>query len=351
MIKNNTNKTVVLVLIFLMILPLVIFAGGKKEEKKETEIVVQDKNEVTEREAISDFTKDAAAMVNGIIIPLQNYNGQVQAIIQQYASQGANIQEAQIADLKNRVLENLIDQELLYQDANSQGLVADEAAVNLQFEAVKGQFPDEATFKSELATQGMTEEWIKADIAKAVLVDDYISSKYESEIKVDDAEVLKFYEENGQYFSKPEQLRASHILIKAEENADESVKKDALKRINEIKVRLDGGEEFSDLARELSEGPTNVKGGDLGAFGRGNMVESFENAAFSLNVGDVSDVVITKFGYHLIKLTAKEVGSTVPFDDVKVQIVDHLHQVKMAEKINQYISTIKPGATIERYVK
>jgi peptidyl-prolyl cis-trans isomerase C len=178
-------------------------------------------------------------------------------------------------------------------------------------------------------------------------VEDYITNKFGPSISIEDSDSMKFYNENSQYFSQPEQVRASHILIKVEPDAEESVKKDALERINAIKTRLDGGEEFSELARTLSEGPSNVNGGDLGAFGRGQMVKPFEDAVFAMNVGDVSDVVETQFGYHLIRLTSKNAQTSVPFEEVKQQIVDHLTQLKMAEMINGYIATIKPGAVIE----
>ncbi len=349
MITSKINRGLVFALLFLLILPLAIFAGGKKDEPKEP--VNEPVSASAERESINDITAEAAAIVNGTIIPLKTYNGQIQAIIQQYASQGVNFQDAQMADLKIKVLENLIDQELLYQDAKSKGLTIADSAIDTQIDAVKGQFPDEATYKSELAKQGMTEEEIRKDIGKTLLVEDYITSKYGPTIKIEDAEVLKFYQENSQYFSKPEQVRASHILIKVEPDAEDSVKKDALNRINAIKDRIASGEEFSDLARELSEGPSNVNGGDLGAFGRGQMVKSFEDAVFSLNVGNVSDIVETQFGYHIIKLTAKEAPSNVPIEEVKAQIIDHLTQVKMAELITNYIGTIKPGASIERFAK
>jgi len=351
MIKSKINKGTVFFILILLILPLSIYAGGKKEEVKEPVQESTDTSASTEREPIGDVTLEAAAMVNGIIIPLKTYNGQVQAIIQQYASKGVNFQDAQLADLKIKVLENLIDQELLYQDAKSKGLTVDDAAINEQLDAVKGQFPDEATYISQLAAQGMTEEEIKKDIGKTLLVEDYITSKYGPTIKIEESETQKFYQENSQYFSKPEQVRASHILIKVEPDAEESVKKDALDRINAIKDRLNGGEEFSELARNLSEGPSNVNGGDLGLFGRGQMVKSFEDAVFSLDVGSVSDVVETQFGYHLIKLTAKEAASTVPIAEVKTQIVDHLTQVKMAEMITSYVASIKPDAKIEKYAK
>ena len=351
MFNSKINRGTAFFLLFLLILPLAIFAGGKKEEPKEPVDTAPETTISAEREPLGVVAAEAAAIVNGSVIPLKTYNGQVQAIIQQYTSQGVNFQDAQLADLKIKVLDNLIDQELLYQDAVAKGLTVSDEAVILQLDAVKGQFPDEATYINVLASQGMTEEEVKSDIGRTLLVEDYITSKFGPLINIEDSESMKFYQDNSQYFSKPEQVRASHILIKVESDAEESVKKDALERINTIKTRLNDGEEFSELARALSEGPSNVNGGDLGAFGRGQMVKSFEDAVFAMNVGDVSDVVETQFGYHLIRLTAKEAPTSVPFEEVKGQIVDHLKQLKMADMINGYVATIKPGAVIEVLVQ
>lgn len=350
MLNSKINRGTAFLLLFLLILPLAVFAGGKKEETKEISEpanTAPDSVSSEEREPLGVVAADAAAIVNGSIIPVKTYNGQVQAIIQQYTNQGVNFQEAQLAELKIKVLDNLIDQELLYQDAVLKGLAISNEAVQTQLEAVKGQFPDEATYINVLASQGMTEEEVKADISRSLLVEDYITSKFGPLITIDDSDSMKFYQENSQYFLQPEQVRASHILIKVEPDTEESVKKDALERINVIKTRLNGGEEFSELARTLSEGPSNVNGGDLGAFGRGQMVKSFEDAAFGMKVGDISDVVETQFGYHLIKLTAKTAQTSVPFEEVKGQIVDHLTQLKMAEMIDEYVATIKPDAVIE----
>lgn len=347
MFDSKINRGTAFIILFLLILPITLFAGGKKEEPKEPVNTIPDTAVSAEREPIGVVAAEAAAIVNGSVIPLKTYNGQVQAIIQQYTSQGANFQDAQLADLKIKVLENLIDQELLYQDAVAKGLTVSEDAVNFQLDAVKGQFPDDSTYLNVLTSQGMTEEDVKTDISRSLLVEDYITDKFGPSISIEDSDSMKFFEENSQSFSKPEQVRASHILIKVEPDAVESVKKNALERIKAIKVRLDGGEEFSELARNLSEGPSNVNGGDLGFFGRGQMVKSFEDAVFAMNVGDVSDVVETHFGYHLIRLTSKNAQTSVPFEEVKQQIVDHLTQLKMAEMINGYIATIKSGAVIE----
>ncbi len=352
MFCNKLNRGAVLIALLLLILPLAVFAGGKKEEPREvvSEEVKSDTSSA-EREPIGEVAGEAAAIVNGTVIPLKAFNGQVQAIVQQYAGQGINIPEEQLGDLKLKVINNLVDQELIYQDAVSKGLVVSNEAVSLQLEAIKGQFPDEATYLNVLSSQGMTEEEVRSDVGKTLLVEDYVTGKFGPLIRIEDSDIADFYTENSQYFTTPEQVRASHILIKVEPEAEESVKKDALDRINAIKVRLDAGEEFSELARTMSEGPSNVNGGDLGAFGRGQMVKPFEDAVFAMNVGEVSDVVETQFGYHLIRLTAKNAAGTVPLEEVKGQIADHLNQLRMVEMINGYVATIKPDAVIEILVQ
>ncbi len=348
MFNSKLNRGVVLIVLMLIILPLAVFGGGKKEEPKEdVSVEVQTDNSTAEREPIGGVAGEAAAVVNGSVIPLKAFNGQVQAIIQQYAGQGINIPEDQLGDLKLKIINNLVDQELIYQDAVAKGIKVSDEAVAAQLDAIKGQFPDEATYLNVLSSQGMTEEAVRNDIGKSLLVEDYVTGKFGPLIKIEESDIIDFYTENSQYFSTPEQVRASHILIKVEPDAEESVKKDALSRINEIKARLESGEEFSELARTMSEGPSNVNGGDLGTFGRGQMVKSFEDVVFAMNVGDVSDVVETQFGYHLIRLTSKNAPGSVPLEEVKGQISDHLKQLKMAEMINGYVATIKPDAVIE----
>lgn len=352
MFNSKINRGTAFFLLFLLMLPLAAFAGGKKEETKEKEMdepvnTTQDTAVSSEREPLGVIAAEAAAIVNGSIISLKSYNRQVQLIIQQYASQGVRFQDAQLADFKIKILDNLIDQELLYQDAVSNGSSISYEAVDVQLEVIKGQFPDESAYKNELASRGMTEEEVRSDLGRDILVEGFITSKFGPLIKIEDSDIMKFYEENDQYFSKPEQVRASHILIKVDPDAEESVKKDALERINAIKTRLTNGEEFSELARTLSEGPSNVGGGDLGPFGRGQMAKSFEDAAFSMNVGDVSDIVETQFGYHLIRLTAKNAQTTLSFAEVREHIVNRLTLLKRANMVNGYISTIKPDAVIE----
>ena len=117
-----------------------------------------------------------------------------------------------------------------------------------------------------------------------------------------------------------------------------------------IQQKLENGEDFTALAKEFSQDPSGAEGGDLGYFGRGQMVKPFEDAAFSLKVGNLSNIVKTKFGYHLIKVTDKKPETTVPYQEAKPNLDNFLKRKKVQEKIGAYISQLEEKAKIERFL-
>ena len=147
------------------------------------------------------------------------------------------------------------------------------------------------------------------------------------------------------------EVGASHILIKVEPATDETKNAAALKQIKEIQQKIKNGEDFSTLAKKHSQCPSNKKGGDLGYFGRGQMVKPFEEAAFAMEVGDVSDIVQTNFGYHLIKVTGKRAASTMSMDDAGKQIEKYLKQQKIQQAIARFVAAEKEKSKVERFIQ
>ena len=152
-------------------------------------------------------------------------------------------------------------------------------------------------------------------------------------------------------FKQPGQIHASHILVKVEPTAAKKEKAKARKRIQKIEKKLKKGEDFGVLAKKYSEGPSATKGGDLGFFGRGQMVKPFEEAAFALSPGKVSGIVETKFGYHLIKVTDKKPATAIAFDKVKDKLKNDLKQKSIREKVDKYVKQLKDKAKVERFLK
>ena len=295
-------------------------------------------------------TGDKVAEVNGKIITRAEFDHELKPVQKQMSMGGASMDEARLAEMKQNILKNMIERELLYQESIKNGFKEDEEKVAKQIEQIKARFPDEKKFKELLTQMDTTEETLKDQIRKQQVISDFIEAKVVSKIKIEDADTKAYYDKNPQFFKKPGQIRASHILIKLEPEADEAKKSEAKKKINDIHKKAAAGEDFGELAKKYSEGPSNVKGGDLGLFGQGQMVKPFEDAAMALKIGEISNVVETRFGYHIIKLTEKVEESVIPYKDAKPRIEQVLRQQQVKAEMTKFIEDLKKDAKIETFM-
>ena len=290
------------------------------------------------------------AVVNGSVITQEDFDREMSRVQQRLLNMGKPLIDSQIPEIKKEVLENLINRELLYQESQRKGIKVDETAINEQVMTLKKRFPSEAEFKSALMKANLSEAAIKAQIKRGLAIQQFIDAHIAQKATVSDQEIKTFYESRPGLFKQPEQVRASHILIKVEPQADESQKATARKRIEEIQQRLQKGEDFAALAQEFSQCPSSAKGGDLGYFRRGQMVKPFEEAAFALKPGEVSDVVETKFGYHLIKVIEKKPETTIAFEDIKDRLEQYLKKEKVQKEVSLYAQKLKEKAKVERFL-
>jgi peptidyl-prolyl cis-trans isomerase C len=172
------------------------------------------------------------------------------------------------------------------------------------------------------------------DLKKRLIVESFLKKKVESESKVSDEDLKKFYEQNKDKFKSGEQIKASHILVKTDKEA------------KEILAKIKGGGNFEELAKKSSVDSSAAKGGDLGWFGKGSMVPAFEKAALALKEGQVSDVVKSDFGFHIIKLTGKRAAGIRPLEEVKDQIKGAIMPTKQQEVFQKIKEELKKTAKI-----
>jgi len=295
-------------------------------------------------------SKDTIAVVNGLVITQKDFDREMGRVQRQLLNMGKHINDSQIPDIKKELLENLINRELLYQESQRKGIKIDEATVNEQVMTMKKRFPSEAEFKSALKKANLTEAAIKTQIARGLVIEQLIVTYVSKKVTVSAQEIKAFYENHPNLFEQPEQVRASHILIKIDPQGDEGKRAKAEKKIKEIQKKLQKGEDFATLAKELSECPSKAKGGDLGYFSRGRMVKSFEDVAFALKPNEVSEIVETKFGYHLIKVVGKKPEMTTTFEEVKDKLDKYLKQQKVQKEVSSYVSELKEKAKVERFL-
>ena len=216
-------------------------------------------------------------------------------------------QQFQTEEGRKYVLEDLVNQELLYMYAKDNKIDEDEA------------------FKKEMAE-------IEKNVLKQYVINQILTS-----VKLTDEEKQAFYEANKTNFSNPETANAKHILVDSEEKA------------KEIKEKISNGEmSFEEAAGQFSTCPSGQQGGDLGEFGRGMMVPEFEDAAFALELNTVSEPVKTQFGYHLIKTEAKNEASVAKFEDVKEQIIGNLMQQAQQNKYAQLMKELEAKYEVKR---
>jgi peptidyl-prolyl cis-trans isomerase C len=292
--------------------------------------------------------KDVVAVVNGNKILNKEFSREITRIKQQFAASGRKIEDGKFKEILNDVLENLIERELLYQECLKNKITVSSEEIDKQLETMKKRFPDEEKFKMALAQMGMTPEILKFEMNRGMIVQKYINSSVADKVKVSDADADSFYKMNPQMFKQPAKVKASHILIKVDQNAGEYDKKAAKDKILAIKEKLKKGADFAKIAKESSECPSSARGGDLGLFGKGQMVPPFQNAAFSQKIGEVGEVVETRFGFHLIKVMEQKTESVVSFDTAKTQIIQKLKQDKVHGKVKELLAKLKTSAKIEK---
>ena len=295
-------------------------------------------------------SETAAAVVNGTTITQEALAFETQRMIEQMARQrqGQVPDEASMPQVREDVLNRMIEEELLYQDSQSKDIKVPEARVTEELASIKQRFPSEKEYQDALAGIEMSEADLTRKITRGMAIEQLIKEHVIQETAVSDAESRAFYDQNASMFEKPEQIQARHILIKMEGDVTEAQKAEALKKIEMIRKKALEGEDFAALASEYSEGPSSVKGGDLGHFSRGQMVKPFEDAAFALKTGEISEVVETQFGYHIIEVTDQQPASVVSYETVQAQIVERLKQEKSRREIQQYIETLRSQADIKR---
>lgn len=253
---------------------------------------------------------------------------------------------------KDEALESLINQELLYQEGKKEGLESKDADVEAEVEKVKQNFPTQDAFEQVLKEQGLTEPKFIEMVKRVMTMRDTIKAKVQPLAKpVTDKEIQDYYEANKDKFTEPEQVKARHILIKSAQNASEEEKTVAKNKIDAILKEIHDGGDFAELAKKDSECPSAPQGGDLGFFSRGQMVKPFEDVAFALQPGQVSDVVETEFGYHIIRVDEKKPGKQLNLEEVQERIKENLTNVGIDKALAEWLKPIKESASIKILMK
>lgn len=266
---------------------------------------------------------------------------------------GPTIWEQEVEDgvlykdkFKEIILQQIIDTEAVYAKAEELKLLPKDEDVEKSYKELMDSLKSDEEYMKNLEDIGIDEAFLKEQTIKDLTWQNY-KSNFDEITTISNEDIQKYYDENKASFYKDE-AKASHILISTVDENDKELskekKEEAKKKAEDILKRAKAGEEFSELASEYSEDPGSAsKGGDLGYFKKGDMVEEFNDAVFALKVGEISDLVESKFGYHIIKLTDR-IDEQTTVEDNK----DSIKKTLLDEKYTSNIKKLSENAKVEK---
>jgi parvulin-like peptidyl-prolyl isomerase len=246
-----------------------------------------------------------------------------------------------------KVLDVLIGQELLWQAAETDGTIASDAEVDAAYARSREQFDSDVEFESKLREGGFSAQSYRENLQRRLSAQKWVDTRVLANVAVVDDAVGRFYEEYKSEFAIPEQVRARHILRQLGADSSDAQRQEARTLLEDIRRRVDAGDDFAALAREYSEDGSAPRGGDLGFFGPDMTVKPFEQAAFALAAGEMSGIVETRFGLHLIQLVERKSGGFVALADAAGQIRAYLFNQRYQQALAAAVEGLRRAALIE----
>jgi len=254
-------------------------------------------------------------------------------------------------DVLNRVMRRLIDSRLLGQEARRKNLKPDNTRVEAMMVQIEERAGGREGLDSALGGMGATYDQLRASVSETELVQSFVTTQIQPQVSVAAEDVAAFYESNPEMFARPDMVRARHILVRLKQNSTTADKKEARTRATAAHQRVVAGEDFAVVAREVSEGPNAADGGDMGFFTQDSMVPALANAAFALQIGQISEVIETQFGFHLVKLIEKRAASQMPFQEAKEPVRQLLIENRTGEKLSELLVQLIEAANIVQTVR
>jgi peptidyl-prolyl cis-trans isomerase C len=288
---------------------------------------------------------DVMARVNGDAITKTDFEQAVKML--EARNGGQSVPAERRDEIYRGVLDELITLRLLKQEVSRQQMTVPDTELEGAMQQLRGQFPDEKRFQQALQSEHLTlvqlREQTRANLAVSKLLEREVGPK----ISVKPTDISAFYEKNPDKFQQPETVHASHVLIAVPQQADEATKKAARTKAEDVLKQARAGADFARLARTMSNDASAQRGGDLGFFPKGQMVPAFEAAAFALQPGQISDVVETPLGFHVIKVLERRTAQTVPFAQAAPRIEQFLRQEQQQELTKAYVQGLRGKNKVE----
>ena len=294
-------------------------------------------------------TNAIVATVNDDIITLHDINREAQPAISESEKKGV-LNDAARSLIRRTALDHLIEKKLTEQKIRELGIKVSEEEIRQAIDDVRKQnnITSQEALVAALAGQGLSFDQYRSQLQEQIEKLKLVSIEVRSKVHVGESEMRDYYSANLSKYTEDESYNARHIFFKTGEKVStdevQRSKATALAVLKDAK----GGKDFAELAKKFSEDPAARKdGGDLGSFKKGDMQPELEKAIIALKPGEVSELVSTPIGFHIIKLEARIAGTTKPFESVKAEIEEVLYRKKSEERFSQWVKELRSRASIE----
>lgn len=302
-------------------------------------------------EAKKQQAQQKAATVNGTAISKEEFDTEAFSLQRSFLALGRPLTCEQLKAVNKEAVESLIRREIIHQESRRAGVKADKKDIEKEIDAIKKTFLNDVEYQNELRRRNLTEEQLRSQVERNLLVGGYIEREFLQKNKPTDEETMNYYVNNVHLLKQPQQAKVSHILISSNPDWDATRRQEARRKAEKVHKELKSGREFSAMARELSDGPTRTAGGELGYVKKGQMEKQFEDVVFSLKVREISRIVETDYGFHIFKVTDVKPENIVSYDSVKEQIAKLLQLEKAKKEADLHARKLREKAQVEIFVQ
>jgi parvulin-like peptidyl-prolyl isomerase len=286
------------------------------------------------------------AVVNGTELTEAELRQEINILMPMNQAFHGKVTEEKSKKINAEAMKNLVDAELKAQDAEAKGMKIDPAAFDEEFNKMVTKFKTKEDLAVAYQNAGFTEKSFKRVIERKLLAEKNRLAEVDGSVSVTPEKIKNYYTANISRYSRPEEFRASHILIKVDPSSTKEEKAARKARAELLLKRIKAGDKFEEIAAEESDDSSSVKGGDLGFFHASQTVPEFEEALLKLKIGETSGIVETLYGFHIIRLTEKRAPRLVPFDEIKDKLQKDLVSSEKAQLLESWMDRLYKKAKI-----
>lgn len=255
------------------------------------------------------------------------------------------------ASHRPQALEKMIEKELFFQEAIRTELKIDKELIDNEIDKISKKLGGEKQYKEALKKVGLTETQHKAKLRKKYLINEIIDVEIEKKAEVSSDEAEEYYHENRKKYMRPEARRLTHILISVKPNATAEERRLIKDDAQNVLERIKAGESMSEMASNYSDGPYRVKGGNLGLVHKGRLDPELEEEVFKLEPGPVSNIIETRYGYHIVRVEEVKAAEQLTFEDASSRIKNELAEENKKQLREIFVKKLRAQARIEVYPK